>query len=135
MFKDNKFVFFAAIVLIFVSIIGFKVLNSGSEENKNSEVNTSALKQVDSKYVCMVTDKLFNKEQISVEVEGKTYYGCCDMCKGRLANDPDIRIGIDPISKKKVDKAQSVTAADSEGEIYYFEDKQNLVEFNKIMHK
>ena len=41
--------------------------------------------QVETKKVCMVNDALFQKDQIPVEVEGKTYYGCCQMCKARLA--------------------------------------------------
>lgn len=135
MFRNRKSLFFTIIALILVSIVGVKAMNSGSEENKSAEKNTPELKQVESKYVCMVTDRLFNKEQIPVEVEGKTYYGCCDMCKGRLANDSDIRKGTDPLTENKVDKAQSVKAADSNGQIFYFEDKQNLVEFNKIVHK
>lgn len=135
MFRNKKSLFFTAIMLIVVSIVGVKAMNSGSEENKTTEKNTTELKQVESEYVCMVTDKLFNKEQIPVEVEGKTYYGCCEMCKGRLANDPGVRLGTDPLSEKKVDKAQSIAAASHEGDIYYFENKENLTKFNKIMYQ
>lgn len=130
MLKNNKSLFFVVAALLLVSMVGVKAMNSGQDQSKTAEKNTPELKQVDSEYVCMVTDRLFSKEQIPVEVEGKTYYGCCEMCKGRLANDPDVRKGIDPLSKNRVDKAQSVKAANSEGEIFYFENKQNLTEFN-----
>ncbi|MGH7884082.1 MAG: hypothetical protein ACRENO_00145 [Thermodesulfobacteriota bacterium] len=131
MFRNRKSLFFMIVGLILVSIVGVKAVNSGSEENKTTEKNTPELKQVESKYVCMVTDKVFNKEQIPVEVEGKTYYGCCEMCKGNLENDPSIRAAIDPVSGKSVDKALSAIGATSEGNIYYFENTNNLQNFGK----
>lgn len=30
--------------------------------------------------VCMVNNTVFDKPQIPVQVEGKTYYGCCGGC-------------------------------------------------------
>ncbi len=51
------------------------------------------------KYVCMINNQVFDKEQIPVEVDGKTYYGCCAMCKERLAKDADSRKAVDPVSK------------------------------------
>lgn len=115
---------------LFVSIAVFglhaedKVLQSHSAGQ-----NLPALKAVESKYVCMVNNQLFQKEQIPVTVEGKTYYGCCEMCKGMLANDSKNRVAVDPISGKQVDKAESVTAANSKGEVYYFENEKNLEMF------
>lgn len=43
-----------------------------------------SVRQVEASKVCMVNDTVFDREQIAVEVEGKTYYGCCPMCKDRL---------------------------------------------------
>jgi YHS domain-containing protein len=91
----------------------------------------AGLKKVETKYVCMINDQVFNKEQIPVEVEGKTYYGCCAMCKERLAKDPESRKAVDPYSQKEVDKATAVIAADAEGTVQYFENEKNLEEYNK----
>jgi hypothetical protein len=41
----------------------------------------SGLTKVDPKKICMLTNKLFDKEQIPVPIKGRTYYGCCKMCK------------------------------------------------------
>src|SRR5215510_4702567 len=73
------------------------------------------IKKVDSKRVCMVNNTLFDKDQIPVAVDGKTYFGCCEMCKGRLAQDPALRSATDPISGKPVDKAKAVIGATPEG--------------------
>ena len=60
-------------------------------DNSRAEANPS-LAEVDSKYVCMVTNKLFPNVQIPVEVADKTYYGCCEMCKAQLANNPEKKL-------------------------------------------
>jgi YHS domain-containing protein len=94
------------------------------------------LTKVDSpKRVCMVTNKAFPDDQIPVEVEGKTYYGCCEMCKGRLTSDAKLRTAVDPVSQKTVDKADAVIAADSKGKVFYFENDDNLVAYNAKIAK
>jgi YHS domain-containing protein len=87
------------------------------------------------KRVCMVTNKTFADDQIAVEVEGKTYYGCCEMCKGRLTSDAKLRSAVDPVSQKPVDKADAVIAADSKGKVFYFENDENLASYNAKIAK
>ena len=87
------------------------------------------LKPVKAEYVCMVNDTAFDKPQIPVEVNGKTYYGCCMMCKDRLEKDTAIRSALDPVSGAEVDKAESVIGEDAEYKVYYFENKENLEAF------
>lgn len=87
------------------------------------------LKVVDSKKVCMVTDKLYSDAQIPVQVEGKTYYGCCDMCKERLASDPKSRMALDPVSRKPVDKSRAVIAVRGNGSVLYFESRENVAKY------
>jgi len=94
-------------------------------------VQNAAITEVEHNKVCMVTNKLFQTEQIPVVVSDKTYYGCCEMCKAQLANNPDKRVATDPVSGKSVDKADAVTGATSNGNIYYFENKENLNSFTK----
>lgn len=86
----------------------------------------AALQVVDAKYVCMINNQRFNKVQIPVEVEGRTYYGCCEMCKGKLGGDPRSRVAVDPVSGKEVDKARAVIGVDADGAAYYFENAENL---------
>src|SRR5262245_65684946 len=77
------------------------------------------LKKVQPKRVCMVNNTLFDKDQIPVAVDGKTYFGCCEMCKGRLAEDASIRQATDPVSNKPVDKAKAVIGAKPDGKVLY----------------
>jgi YHS domain-containing protein len=75
---------------------------------------------VDPSLVFMVNNQLMAKPQIPVEVQGRTYYGCCAMCKDRLANDPASREARDPVTGETVDKAKAIMASDADGAIYYF---------------
>jgi YHS domain-containing protein len=75
----------------------------------------------DRSLVCMVNDQFMGRAQIPIEADGRTYYGCCEMCKGRLANDPSSRVAADPVSGKTVDKATAVIGRDRDGRTLYFE--------------
>ena len=92
---------------------------------------STKLTRVESVKVCMVNNTLFAKDQIPVQVAGKTYFGCCEMCKSRLKNDPESRQAIDPVSKKPVDKASAVIGANANGQVFYFESEDNLAKFSK----
>jgi YHS domain-containing protein len=88
-----------------------------------------ALQKVEAKKVCMVNDAVFAKDQIPVEVQGRTYYGCCEMCKGRLASDETARTAADPVTGKKVDKATAVIGAKADGSVLYFESEKTFAEY------
>jgi len=89
------------------------------------------LERVEAKKVCMVNNTVFPKDQIPVEVGGKTYFGCCEMCKSRLAKDAAIRSATDPVSGKTVDKASAIIGADPDGKVQYFESEETFARFGK----
>lgn len=94
-------------------------------------VQAEPLTKAEPKYVCMVNDTLlFPKDQIPVEVGGKTYFGCCEMCKGRLATDEAVRHAKDPVSGKTVDKATAVIGAKPDGKVLYFESEKTFKAFH-----
>lgn len=88
-------------------------------------------KIVPNENVCMVTEMHFNKPQIPVKVGSKTYYGCCDNCKQTLTTDAKARTAVDPVTKKSVDKATATIAANSDGNVMYFENKKNFEKYMK----
>ncbi len=93
-----------------------------------------ALKKVEPQYVCMINNKLFDKPQIPVTVGGKTYYGCCPMCKEKLEKSVQARTSTDPVSGKTVDKAEAVIGAQADGVVHYFENEENLKKFGSAGH-
>jgi YHS domain-containing protein len=115
------------------SLLALALLITGSfvfpAQAQSEKSKDGSLTQVETKFVCMVNNQQFNKEQIAVEVEGQTYYGCCEMCKDKLKNDKASRWATDPVSGKKVDKAKAVIGADADGKVFYFESVENLKKY------
>ena len=91
-----------------------------------SALAKESLQVVETKKVCMVTNMVFPRDQIPVSHAGKTYYGCCENCKKTLSEDASARTAIDPISKKKIDKASAIIAARPDGSVIYFESKKSF---------
>ena len=87
------------------------------------------LKQVSPEFVCMVNKKHFAKEQTLVSIEGRNYYACCDPCVKQLKENADSRKDVDPVSGKTVDKAKAAIGVDKQGNIYFFENTDNLRKF------
>lgn len=96
---------------------------------------SGVLTKVETKTVCMINEHAMGKDQIPVEVDGKTYYGCCEMCKKALAADASKRVALDPVSGKEVDKATAVIAAQEDGRVFYFENEENLAKWNERVKK
>lgn len=91
------------------------------------------LTKVESKTVCMMNEQAMGKDQIPVEVEGRTYYGCCEMCKKALATDAAKRVSFDPVTGRQVDKATAVIAAQEDGRVFYFESDETLAKYNSTV--
>ena len=114
--KTNRIAF--ALVLILAAAAVF------AEESTDKVVKVEPIK------VCMINDRSMANDQIPVPLDGKTYYGCCAMCKEKLEKDKESRYALDPVSGKKVDKAKAVIGALPGGEVLYFETEANLTKYN-----
>jgi YHS domain-containing protein len=112
-------------VLVLPALLAFASLLQGTR------ALAEPVQRVEAKRVCMVNDNLFPQDQIPVQVSGKTYFGCCEMCKERLAGDASLRQAVDPVSKKPVDKATAVIGARPDGRVLYFENAGNLEKYGK----
>jgi YHS domain-containing protein len=121
--RSRKFA--AVLTLCVVALLVSTLAFAGNDGTK------PALKRVETKKVCMVNNAVFEKDQIPIQVSGKTYYGCCEMCKERLAKDAAARTATDPVTKKPVDKATAVIAAQPDGTVLYFESEKTLEQYEK----
>lgn len=96
----------------------------------SSDTSASSLTLVtDRSLVCMVNNQFMGRPQIPIEVDGRTYYGCCEMCKGRLGSDPSSRVSTDPVSGNTVDKATAVIGRVGDGRTLYFENDQTFAAY------
>jgi len=114
-------------VLMSVAMLSSSLYARGHQQADQSKGHP--LIQVEAKYVCMVNNQRFDKEQIAITVKDKTYYGCCEMCRDKLKNDAKSRVAIDPVSGKEVDKATAVIGATPDGKVFYFENVKNLKQY------
>ena len=86
----------------------------------------------DSSQVCMVNNQFMGRPQIPIAVEGKTYFGCCEMCKKRLGTEAAARTAKDPVSGNAVDKATAVIAKRPTGEVVYFESAETFERYRTM---
>jgi YHS domain-containing protein len=101
-----------------------------SAQTPISPAATATLTEViDPSQVCMVNNQYMGRPQIPTTVEGKTYYGCCPMCKGRLEKEASARTAKDPVSGRDVDKAVAVIGKQENGDVLYFESRQTLAAY------
>jgi len=139
-----------------ISILAFSFIalavsiscNNTKKEVKNEAVNelvhespaveasqkaTANEAELNSSLVCFVNNKFMGINQIPVEFEGKTYYGCCEDCVAKINNMREVRYAKDPLTGKEVDKALAYIVLSPEGnnDVLYFESEQNYRAFIK----
>lgn len=132
---------------LLVSFAIFSLISCNSKEKKTelaapptqeviTETEPSTAPQIGSRvpndWVCMVNDAYMGKAQIPVQVNGITYYGCCEMCVKTLNEKEEARTAIDPYSQQKVDKAEAfIVLTGVHGEVAYFESEANFLMFEE----
>jgi YHS domain-containing protein len=120
--------------LVLLFALGVAACSSSSSSASQSSSSSQAVAALpagmtrvsDPSQVCMVNNQFIGKPQIPIAVAGRTYYGCCAMCKDRLGNDPSSRTAQDPVTGEKVDKSTAVIIQDSTGKVMYFASEDTL---------
>ena len=87
--------------------------------------------RIPSERVCMVQDRVFPTAQTPIDLQGRTYYGCCAMCAGQLRRDASLRQAKDPISGRTVDKASAVIGQTADGAVLYFESEETFRQYTQ----
>ncbi|MCM4158504.1 hypothetical protein FHG64_13045 [Antarcticibacterium flavum] len=112
-----------------------KAVEKGIAVGENNQISYQVGDHLPNDLVCMVNNAYMGKPQLPVPVEGKTYYGCCDMCVGKLNNDESARMAQDPFTGKPVDKSTSyIVLTSKEGAVAYFESEESYKDY-KIKNK
>jgi YHS domain-containing protein len=143
--KQNSIMFLAAMIIPFLlSSCSSRTKKDISDQVKSEEVvqiTTPAQEKiynykyeiVSNEKVCMVNDRYMVVTQIPIEVDGITYYGCCENCIAKIQNNiGNVRYSKDPVTGNKVDKASAIIVQNKKnGMVYYFETKTVADEFIK----
>lgn len=90
----------------------------------------ASIKPADHSAVCMVTNMApGDRRMFPVEVEGKTYYGCCPVCVKRLKTERTVRYATDPVTGREVDKSSAFIVAGPDRKAIYFESAETAGRF------
>lgn len=93
--------------------------------------DATAIQSIDPSYVCMPQNKVFDRKMLSVNIVGKTYYGCCENCIELLQNETEkYAYALDPITGEKVDKAKAFIL-EMRGNAIYFASEENARKFSE----
>jgi len=143
--KQNSKMFLVAMIIPFLlSSCSSRTKKDISDPVKSEEIvqittptqkkiNNNKYEIVSNEKVCMVNDRYMVVTQIPIEVDGITYYGCCENCIAKIQNNiGDVRYSKDPVTGNKVDKASAIIVQNKKnGMVYYFETKTVADEFIK----
>ncbi|MCP5468543.1 MAG: TRASH domain-containing protein [Deltaproteobacteria bacterium] len=116
--------FLKALLMLPLMLISLNVVAEGQS-------SSSYIEKVEPKKVCMVNNKFMGIDQIPVEVEEKTYYGCCENCVSKLNKDKAVRYATDPMTGEQVDKAHAFTAMVNDGsnKALYFKSEKTYQQY------
>ena len=85
--------------------------------------------------VCMMQDTVMSVPAIPLARDGKTYYGCCEMCKAKIAAEPTrYTLARDPVSGAVVDKATAALLS-VDGRVLYFESEDSRGRYMRRLAK
>lgn len=109
-----------AIIVVFLAACSRESTSSQHGSNPPTAALPAGMTRVtDPSQVCMVNDQFMGRAQIPIEIGGRTYYGCCAMCKDRLNKQPAVRVARDPVSGEQVDKSDGAdpSGRDRKGDV------------------
>lgn len=114
--------------LIGVFVVVLTLLEQTQSARADGEVTDKSL-------VCMMQDSVLKKPGVPLTFAGKNYYGCCPMCKEKMADNPSKYLfAVDPVTKKRIDKADAYVY-ELQGAALYFESKESLQQFAANPHQ
>ena len=127
-----------------ILLIGFLFMACNQSGKNNQQVSEAPSSQVSNvnyrigdhvpnELVCMVNNAFMGENQMEVPVDGKMYYGCCEMCVGRLNEDESSKMATDPYSGEEVDKAEAyIVISDENGKVDYFQSRENFESYSSM---
>lgn len=116
------------VVTVFAVFVFYQFNASRSKEALLSAPAVSGILPV--QQVCLVNNKFMGRDQILVNFDEKTYYGCCQMCVDKIKSDRSVRFATDPVTGKEVDKAVALITVNPSGSgVLYFDSEDNYRRF------
>lgn len=84
--------------------------------------------KVEQNRVCMPQNLVFDRDMIPVQLNDRTYYGCCEGCIVQITQNEALRMGQDGLTGENIDKSQAVVL-DIHGKAMYFASAENAKKY------
>jgi YHS domain-containing protein len=128
-------VFAIGLFVLALGFIGFQSFYTARSDHESASYYTLLPPTTDTiahTKVCMADD-IYQGDYptIAAPLLSKTYYACDQKGIRELTSDQTRRMGIDPISKKEVDKALAIIAIDPkrDGKVLYFQSRETHAKY------
>jgi len=116
-------------VVLSLTMLGIALMNPYAQETETSQTRVQSQNIVPMlNNVCMVDNEYKDSLMLAIDLDGKTYYGCCQPCTEYLEADEAIRFAHDPVTNNLVNKADAFIAFEKAGtcKVLYFESEENF---------
>ncbi len=101
--------------------------NNGAAKAEGSP--SAWMTRVSANEVNMVTNTLERKPQSEIVINGKKYFAEGTGYAFTISQNPSICFANDPLTNRKVNKAEAVIYADASGRVFYFESENTFKDF------
>jgi YHS domain-containing protein len=88
--------------------------------------------------ICMVRGDIKSKGSLPIQIEGRTYYGCCEKCLTKLEQNIDnIQYAVDPVSGQTFSKADAIVRQDPQDHkrVLFFKSDETYDQYMKLINK
>ncbi|MGZ2369478.1 hypothetical protein ACXR6G_06805 [Ancylomarina sp. YFZ004] len=88
--------------------------------------------------VCMLGGDIKTKPTLPIEINSKTYWGCCQNCLGKLQrNENNALYALDPLSGESVNKADAIIRQDPQNNkrVFFFKSNETYNQYLKTINK
>ncbi|WP_276374252.1 hypothetical protein [Chryseolinea sp. H1M3-3] len=118
------------------AVIAYMSTRTGGEHVKDEDQYLASLPPekdtIAHNKICMVDD-IYQGDYptLTVALSNKTYYGCDAKATQDLLNKQELRFAIDPLTKRKIDKASAFIGLNpkKDGKVLYFESKETFTQY------
>lgn len=120
--------------LVFIAFMSMRMGANDTEKDKYLASLPAQTDTISHSKVCMVDD-IYQGDYptLPIPILNTTYFGCDHKATRDLLAKPELRVAIDPITKRTVDKALGIIAIDPkrDGKVLYFE---SMVTFSQYLN-
>ncbi|HYQ57532.1 MAG TPA: TRASH domain-containing protein [Draconibacterium sp.] len=137
--NEKKGLLIAAVIVI-SGLLAYYGIPAVKEAKSQNSLNQQFDIELAANRICMVGNEIKFRENLPVNIGGKTYWACCNNCEAQLnRNYKNARFATDPYSGTKLSKAEAVIFQnpDDKGKVLFFESKSNYdnyIKQKKVQH-